>query len=312
VNKVLRRSWILLLLGGLLVALGGSASTSGAAACNTITRFDVALSLSSPVVDLSKQDHSFTATVTALDASCNPAGVVTSYKGPATLTASGTPPNGQPVASGAAGIATNTAVKFKQGVATLTVTPSSGALGVTLAVTDNSASSITGTSGSFDVFTETDTCGASDCSGDVGDTKGPGGTSVSVSIPEGALSGFLGLSLGASTGTTCPGVPSGAAPFGQSYIIAPPSGLGDQTYTATVRFNKKLVPGTGVSNFVHCMATPSVVGGQTVLNYQLVPVCNNKNPVPKCIVEQHRDNAGDLVVTFLLGGSTDPGGTGFS
>ena len=37
------------------------------------------------------------------------------------------------------------------------------------------------------------------------------------------------------------------------------------TYTATVRFSKKVAPGTGVSNFVHCMATPMADGnGQTV------------------------------------------------
>jgi hypothetical protein len=84
------------------------------------------------------------------------------------------------------------------------------------------------------------------------------------------------------------------------------------TYRATVRFAKKLVPGTGVANFVHCMATPTVntVTGKTELNYTRVPVCDNQTPVPKCILNQRRNNAGELVVTFLLGAG-DPGGIGF-
>jgi hypothetical protein len=259
-------------------------------------------------VDLSQPSHSITATVTALNA-CNEAD--SSYKG-ATLRASGTSANGTFASSGAAGIG-NVSLKFRQGVATATVTPSSDALGVKLTAIDDDglfeASSV-----SFDVFDKVEDCATEDCeSATIGDTKGSGGTQVTVNLP-GTLNGFTGLSLGDSTGATCTGAPANAVPFGQAYVIAPPSGLGlNDTYTATVRFAKKLVPGTGVSNFVHCLASPTEnAQGQIVLAYEAKLPCDNQDPEPKCILDQRRNNAGELVVTFLLGpGPADPGGAGF-
>src|SRR4029453_4608857 len=132
----LRRSWILLLLGGLFVMLVGSASPSGAAACKA-DDFTVVLTGLTPV-DLS-QSSSITATVTAVSTACGNA-VDTSYKS-AILRASGTNANGTIAATGAAGIG-DVNLKFKQGVATAVVTPSSDALGVQLTAIDGNTPSL--------------------------------------------------------------------------------------------------------------------------------------------------------------------------
>ena len=306
-NMKLRHSWILLLLGGLFVMLVGAAPPSGAAACKA-DDFTVVLTGLTPV-DLS-EPSSITATVTAVSKACGNA-VDTSYKS-AVLRASGTSANGTFVSSGAAGIG-DVNLRFRQGVATAEVTPSSDALGVKLTAIDgNSPSLFQKASDPFNVFDNV--CDATeDCENTIGSTKGSGGTQVTVDLPEG-LDGFLGLSLGDSTGATCTGAPTSAAPFGQAYVIAPPSDLGaTETYTATVRFAKKLVPGTGVANFVHCLASPTTnAQGQVVLAYDRKLPCDNQVPVAKCIIDQRRNNAGELVVTFLLGpGPSDPGGIGF-
>jgi hypothetical protein len=309
----LRHSWIVLLLGGLLVMLVGSASPSGAAACKA-DDFIVLLTGLTPgdPVDLS-QPSSITATVTAVSKACGNA-VDTSYKS-AILSASGTSANGTFVDGtieqpGAAGIG-NVNLKFKQGIATAVVTPSSDALGVRLTATDgNDPSLFEEKSAPFDVFDKVCTEGE-ECTSEIGDTKGSGGTQVTVDLPDG-LTGFTGLSLGNSTGATCPDAPPDVAPFGQAYVIAPPSDENLGEYTATVRFAKKLVNGIGNPHFVHCMATPDSTSGQTVLDYAVVPLCPNQEPTghAKCILDQHKNNAGELVVTFLLKAG-DPGGIGF-
>jgi hypothetical protein len=309
VNMRLRHWWMVLLLGGLLVMLVGSASPTGAAACKA-DHFTVLLAGPIPV-DLSALNHSLTATVTARSAACNDA-VDTSYKG-ATLSASGTNADGTTAAHNAAGIG-DVSLKFRQGVAAAAVTPSSDGLGVKLTATDDADASITGSSIAFNVFDKVEGCETSDCGGTIGSTKGAGGTEVTVDLPE-ALDGFLGLSLGnidpSLTAEDCLNAPTDVAPFGQAYVIAPPSDPDLDTYTATVRFGKKLVNGIGNPHFVHCMATPTTdVDGNTVLAYEVVPLCDNQTPEPKCILDQRKNNAGELVVTFLLSAG-DPGGIGF-
>jgi hypothetical protein len=304
----LRRSWTFLLFGGLLVMAVGSAPPSGAAPCEKADHLGVAIAGSPSFVDLSQTNHSLTVTVTALN-TCGAAD--SSYKGPATLRASGTSANGAFVSSGAAGIS-NISLKFRQGIASVTVTPNSDALGVRLTASDDDPASgvAAGNSALFNVYDETDPCGSTDCGGELGTVAG---TSVTVDIPNDGLSGFLGLSLSPHTLSSDCTNTSGAQAMGALYTIAPPSGLpASANYSATVEYTKKVAPGTGVSNFVHCMATPTEVDGRVQLAYTRIAPCDNKAPVAKCILQQKRTGAGDLVVTFWLGGPSDPVGGGFS
>jgi hypothetical protein len=297
-----------ILVGLAAVAVGAPLGSSAASCPALVHHFDVSLPSSPFSAEVGTE---FTVTVTA-KSSCNEP--VSSYRGPATLSASGTDANGDPIANGAAGVA-NLALKFKAGTGTATqsLTATTDSLAVKLTATDTSvAPAITGTSASFNVYDDLVPCGAADCSGSI--SSGPTGTHVTVTISGAGVPGSLGLSLSGhhldlpggclrSDGTTVGGddVPT----MGSLYTIAPPAGLAKgATFTVTVRYSKEESPGTGVSNFVHCMSVdPSTAA------FEQVPNCAKKNPQPACISDQRRNGVGELVVTFLL--AVDPVGGGF-
>jgi hypothetical protein len=73
----------------------------------------------------------------------------------------------------------------------------------------------------------------------------------------------------------------------------------------TLRWNKSLVPGTGVANFTLCLTKP---GDSTWGSGRVVQDCPAKlkaNTVLPCASKRSRDNAGDLVIILKLG-SGDP------
>jgi hypothetical protein len=300
VNVKVRHLWIFLLLGATFVVVGGTASSFGAPPCGSdVDHFDVSINKTAVQVG-----EAITVTVIAKSAApCND--TVKSYKGPATLTANGTSAAGSATTAGIG----PTTLTFTNGTGTATadVTPTSDALGVTLTATDSSVSpSITGTTApvSFVVFDSKFTCTATGCVGSDDDSEptAQATTRVSVNIPEAGLNGqFLGLSTSPHTATDCS--TTGAAPMGSLYTIAPPLGL-QKNYSATVRYPKEVAPGTGVSNFVHCMRDLDS------LTFTQVKACKRSSPTP-CISDQRRDGVGDLVVTFLLSPG-DPVGGGFS
>ena len=286
---------VLLLLAGLLAGIGSSPSQSSAAACRgeRPATFDITLA-STPSPFAADVGEPFTVTVTAKDA-CIPSRTVTGYKGPATLSASG------------GGITAISNLTFTRGRATASLTATTDASGVTLTVTDNADSSITGTSAPpFEIYDELIPCNADGCSGSV-DSLGTG-TFVTANISGNpSLSGNLGLSLSGHNetiqcfleGST---EPTSAMTIGSLHTIAPPPDAG--TFTEKVRYSKQEAPGTGVANFVHCMNTGPDGSFEQVL------LCDNQTPSPKCILDQRRNGIGELVVTFLLNG-VDPVGGGF-
>jgi hypothetical protein len=288
VNESLRRIWTLVLLGGVLVVAGGSATGSLAAPCPPGT----ALAISPPAAPLpfaAEVGTPFGVTVTAKDG-CG--STVKSYKGPALLTASG------------GGIAAQT-LTFTQGVATASVTALSDASGVKLTATDSANTSITGETASFAIYDDLAVCTTDDgCSGEV-DNLASTGTSLSASIPGKAnLEGVLGLSLSGHNATiSCEladGTTKTSPTIGSLQTVAPPASAGP--VTVTLKFGKDEAPGTGVANFVHC------AGGDLQSLEQLLP-CPKKGAKPaKCILDQRRNGVGQLVVTELFSG--DPvGGT---
>jgi hypothetical protein len=81
--------------------------------------------------------------------------------------------------------------------------------------------------------------------------------------------------------------------------------------TITFRWDKSLVPGTGVSNFTLCLAKPfSADGGYWQPGvFRVVQDCPSKltaKTILPCASKRSRNNAGDLVIV-LLAGSGDPG-----
>lgn len=283
-----------MILVGLAVVAVGAPLGSSAASCPPAVAYFVVSAPSSAEVGTP-----FTVTVTA-NSSCHE--TVKSYKGPATLRASGTNANGDAIASGAAGIA-DLALKFTAGTgtATHTLTATTDALNVRLNAADQADSSIAGSSPSFAVYDDKIDCGTANCSGEIPDPAT--GTKITVNIPVANLPGFLGLSvspqnLAASACTT-----ADVSAMGPLYTIAPPSGAPE--YTVTIRYPKEETPGTGVANFVHCMSNNPGVDA-----FEAIAPCDNKNPVPKCVLDQRRTGVGELVVTFLLTPG-DPVGGGF-
>jgi hypothetical protein len=286
VSRALRRSLILLLLGGALVVVGGSATGSGAAPCPPGVALEIALpAVPSPFA--AAVGSSFDITVTAKDGCGN---TVKSYKGPATVTASG------------GGIAVQP-LTFTQGTATATLTAATDASGVTLTASDGTNTGPA--SASFEIYDVLATCSKDGCSGVV-DNLGTTGTYLSASIPGKAnLTGVLGLSLsGHAEEITCL-LSDGTTvitdkTIGSLQTIAPPPSAGP--VTVTLKFSKEEAPGTGVSNFVHC-------AGANEASLQQLSTCPKKgNTPPKCILDQRRNGVGQLVVTELISG--DPvGGT---
>lgn len=76
----------------------------------------------------------------------------------------------------------------------------------------------------------------------------------------------------------------------------------------TLRWDKTLVPGTGVSNFTLCLAKPTDSTWGPANTYKVVQDCPAKlkaNTLLPCASKRSRNNAGDLVIILLMG-SDDP------
>jgi hypothetical protein len=90
-------------------------------------------------------------------------------------------------------------------------------------------------------------------------------------------------------------------------------------FTAVLRIDKSLVKSSGhpgASTWQICyaspttsppfMAQPGTSGkatiGDVTFNTGLLPDCSNTTPVPPCVQARNKDNAGDVLVTFLASG----------
>jgi hypothetical protein len=121
---------------------------------------------------------------------------------------------------------------------------------------------------------------------------------------------------------TCPGT---YQPVSDSFSfdVVSPGGLGQGgQFTAVLRVDKKKVQSSGhpgASSWQICYASTSSftprsggLGSATIGDVPyftgLLPDCSNTNPVAPCVQARHKDNAGDVIVTFLASG--DPIGKG--
>jgi hypothetical protein len=95
----------------------------------------------------------------------------------------------------------------------------------------------------------------------------------------------------------------GAQPAKGSLVtIVPPGGYDfSSPITTTLRFDKSIAPGTGVTNFVLCIKK------DTAPTYSVVPNCPRKlkaDSLP-CITKRNRHGVGDLIIVMLMS-SDDP------
>jgi hypothetical protein len=182
--------------------------------------------------------------------------------------------------------------------------------GYTLAA---SSSGLTGaTSGTFSVFVVLAPCVAGGCVGSTGANADATNTTIlqDVTIPSRQVDGTLELGSDPSSEAVASTFCGGQACLTGSFImqVVPPTNstyLTDQPISLVLVLDKSIAPGTGVPHFkVFSAGSLSEVGTQ-------LAGCPKKGPITqKCISEQHRDNAGDVVITILIpvinGQAVDP------
>ena len=168
------------------------------------------------------------------------------------------------------------------------------------------------TSGAFNVLVVLAPCVAGGCVGSTGASATSTNTTVlqNVSIPARLVDGTLELGSDPSSEAVAATFCGGQACLAGSFImqVVPPTNstyLTDQPITVILALDKSIALGTGVPHF-KVFSGSSLSGVGTVL-----AGCPKKGPITvKCISEQHRDNAGDVVITILIpivnGQAVDP------
>jgi hypothetical protein len=213
------------------------------------------------------------------------------------------PFNGTRMLRGLTGVA-DQQVTFTNGVATTTLTPVQTQTDARLRVVDpsNSSSTIDDPSTAFavvEVLCEYDPDHDAPCEASDPDRKT---TLTTPQPPPGATIGFSFGALG--TGSTC---------AGSTFTARGPVANVDPKYPASYdgpplsfvgRWDKSIVPGTGVANFIFCMSKDGLV-------YEIVPQCTKSgglppdqlNPAatkPYCELHRSRNGVGDLIIRFLI------------
>jgi len=173
------------------------------------------------------------------------------------------------------------------------------------------------TSGHFDIWTSIQQCSTPPCSASASSATTTGTVTTSSAGPQ-----FLGAGINGSNSYSCPGTYQPVSDsFSFDVVSSGGVGQGGQ-FTAVLRVDKSLVQGSthpGASTWQICYAsmssfTPRSGGpgtatiGDVTYNTGLLPDCSNTAPVPPCVQARNKDNAGDVLVTFLASG--DPLGKG--
>jgi hypothetical protein len=178
------------------------------------------------------------------------------------------------------------------------------------------------TSGHFDIWTSIQQCSTTPCSASASSAT----TSGTVTASSASSTQFVGAGIGGGsydcTGTSYQPV---SDPFSFD-VVSATGGMGQGgQFTAVLRIDKSLVQSSGhpgASTWQICYASPTsppftprpgtTLGTATIGDVPyftgLLPDCSNTTPVAPCVLARNKDNAGDVLVTFLASG--DPIGRG--
>jgi hypothetical protein len=176
------------------------------------------------------------------------------------------------------------------------------------------------TSGHFDIWSSIQQCSATPCSA-TASSDSTSGTVTATSFAN--TTRFVGAGIGGGsydcTGTSYQAV---SAPFSFD-VVDGSGGLGqDGQFTAVLRIRKSTVQSSGhpgASTWQICYASPhqtpppswasgTATIGDILYDTGLLPDCSSTAPVAPCVQARNKDNAGDVLVTFLASG--DPLGRG--
>lgn len=129
---------------------------------------------------------------------------------------------------------------------------------------------------------------------------------------------FLGTGIGGGS-YSCATYQPVSDPFSFDVITASGDVPPGAQFTAVLRIDKSLVQSSGhpgASSWQICYASPTTSPpftaqpgtsgtatiGDVTFNTGLLPDCSNTTPVAPCVQARNKDNAGDVIVTFLASG----------
>ena len=174
------------------------------------------------------------------------------------------------------------------------------------------------TSGHFTIWSSIQPCSTTPCSASASSAT----TSGTVTTSSADSTQFLGAGIGGGS-YDCPGTYQPVSDPFSFDIVTGSGGMGQGgQFTAVLRIDKPLVQSSGhpgASSWQICYASTSLFTprsgslgtaaiGDITFNTGLLPDCSNTTPVPPCVQARNKDNAGDVLVTFLATG--DPLGKG--
>jgi hypothetical protein len=175
------------------------------------------------------------------------------------------------------------------------------------------------TSGHFTIWSSIQPCSTPPCSASASSATTSGTVTASSFA---ASTQFLGTGIGGGS-YSCPGA---YQPVSDSFtfdVVGGDGGMGQGgQFTVALRIDKSLVQSSGhpgASTWQICYASMSsftprsgdpgtVTIGDVPFFTGLLPDCSNTTPVAPCVQARNKDNAGDVIVTFLASG--DPLGRG--
>jgi hypothetical protein len=172
------------------------------------------------------------------------------------------------------------------------------------------------TSGHFTIWSSIQPCSTTPCTASASSAT----TSGTVTTTSAGSTQFLGTGIGGGS-YSCPGTYQPVSDqLSFDVVSSDGTGQGGQ-FTVVLRIDKSLVKSSGhpgASSWQICYASTSsftprsgnprtaTIGDVTFFT-GLLPDCS-KTPVAPCVQARHKDNAGDVIVTFLASG--DPFGRG--
>jgi hypothetical protein len=219
---------------------------------------------------------------------------------------------------GAGTLAGKKTVSAVRGVASFSgLSINQAGIGYRLTATANGMGSVT--SDHFDIWTSVQQCSPpTPCSSTASSTT----TSGTVTTSSADSTQFIGAGIGGGSYDCGPSYPLSSDQFSFDVVNGSNgTGQGGQ-FTAVLRIRKATVQSSthpGASTWQICYASTSPFtprsgnpGAATIgdINYVtgLLPDCSNTAPVAPCVQSRTKDNAGDVLVTFLASG--DPLGRG--
>jgi hypothetical protein len=188
-------------------------------------------------------------------------------------------------------------------------------IGYRLTATSNGMSPAT--SGHFTIWSSIQQCSTAPCSASASSATTSGTATTSSANP----TQFLGTGIGGGS-YSCPGTYQPVSDPFSFDVVSGSGGMGQGgQFDVTLRIDKSLVKSSGhpgASSWQICYASTSSFAprsgnpgtatiGDVSFFTGLLPDCS-KTPVAPCVQARHKDNAGDVIVTFLASG--DPLGKG--